>query len=140
MITVDRVDRVADAVHASRRVPPHREPEPPAAWVAILAAGTFLMGTIEFMIAGLLPQISRGLRVSEGHSGLLITAFAIGMIIASTAVALATRRLPRRATLTLALLAADAPPPTPHPRHSHRGAGGRRYDHHHDGRHDEPDL
>lgn len=72
--------------------------------VYVLAAGTFLMGTTEFMIAGLLPQISRGLHVSEGHSGLLITAFAIGMIIGSPVMALVTRRLPRRLTLTLALV------------------------------------
>ncbi len=46
--------------------------------VYVLAAGTFLMGTTEFMIAGLLPDIADGLHVSEARSGLLITAFAIG--------------------------------------------------------------
>src|SRR5215212_10214992 len=49
--------------------------------VYVLAAGTFLMGTTEFMIAGLLPDIAAGLQVSEARSGLLITSFAIGMIV-----------------------------------------------------------
>jgi predicted MFS family arabinose efflux permease len=72
--------------------------------VYVLAAGTFLMGTTEFMIAGLLPDIAGGLHVSEARSGLLITAFAIGMIVGSPVMALATRRLPQRSVLTLALI------------------------------------
>jgi predicted MFS family arabinose efflux permease len=72
--------------------------------VYVLAAGTFLMGTTEFMIAGLLPDIADGLGVSESRSGLLITAFAIGMIVGSPVMALVTRRLPQRTVLTLALL------------------------------------
>src|SRR3954453_11902167 len=70
--------------------------------VYILAAGTFLMGTTEFMIAGLLPDIAEGLHVSEAR--LLTTAFAVGMIVGSPVMALATRRLPQRSVLTLALL------------------------------------
>jgi predicted MFS family arabinose efflux permease len=72
--------------------------------VYVLAAGTFLMGTTEFMIAGLLPDIADGLNVSEARAGLLITAFALGMIIGSPVMALATRRLPQRSVLTLALV------------------------------------
>lgn len=68
-----------------------------------LAAGTFLMGATEFMIAGLLPEMAGDLAVSESAAGLLITAFAVGMIIGSPAMALLTLRLPRRASLTLAL-------------------------------------
>src|SRR4051794_18463758 len=72
--------------------------------VYILAAGTFLMGTTEFMIAGLLPDIADGLHVSEARAGLLITVFAVGMIVGSPMMALATRRLPQRSVLTLALV------------------------------------
>jgi predicted MFS family arabinose efflux permease len=46
--------------------------------VYVLAAGTVLMGTTEFMIAGLLPDIADGLQVGEARAGLLISAFAIG--------------------------------------------------------------
>ncbi|TDU01719.1 DHA1 family inner membrane transport protein [Streptomyces sp. 846.5] len=71
--------------------------------VWVLAAGTFLMGTTEFVIAGLLPEIAGDLDVSVSHAGLLITAFAIGMIVGGPTMALATLRLPRRLTLVLAL-------------------------------------
>ncbi|MCD9874899.1 MFS transporter [Streptomyces guryensis] len=71
--------------------------------VRVLAAGTFLMGTTEFVIAGLLPELSGDLGVSVSQGGLLITAFALGMIIGSPTMAMATLRLPRRHTLILAL-------------------------------------
>ncbi|MGW1929281.1 MFS transporter [Streptomyces sp. NPDC001919] len=71
--------------------------------VWVLAAGTFLMGTTEFVIAGLLPEIAGDLGVSVPHAGLLITAFAIGMIGGGPVMALATLRLPRRLTLVAAL-------------------------------------
>ncbi|WP_086772004.1 MFS transporter [Streptomyces bobili] len=71
--------------------------------VWVLAAGTFLMGTTEFVIAGLLPELSAGLGVSTAQAGLLITAFAVGMIIGAPTMAMATLRLPQRQTLILAL-------------------------------------
>ncbi|WP_406430738.1 hypothetical protein OHB00_02510 [Streptomyces sp. NBC_00631] len=43
--------------------------------------------------------------VGISHAGLLITAFAIGMIVGSSAMAMATPRLPQRKTLILALTA-----------------------------------
>ncbi|MFI2780841.1 MFS transporter [Streptomyces sp. ALB3] len=71
--------------------------------VRVLAAGTFLMGTTEFVIAGLLPELAGDLGVSVSHAGLLITAFALGMIVGGPAMAMATLRMPRRQTLVLAL-------------------------------------
>ncbi|WP_329353194.1 MFS transporter [Streptomyces sp. NBC_01261] len=71
--------------------------------VWVLAAGTFLMGTTEFVVAGLLPELAGDLGVSVSHAGLLITAFAIGMIIGAPTMAMATLRLPQRQTLVLAL-------------------------------------
>jgi DHA1 family inner membrane transport protein len=71
--------------------------------VLVLAAGTFLMGTTEFVVAGLLPEIADDLGVSVSHAGLLITAFAAGMIVGAPVMAIATLRLPRRSTLVLAL-------------------------------------
>lgn len=72
--------------------------------VLVLSAGTFLMGTTEFVIAGLLPEIADDLNVSVSHAGLLITAFAAGMIVGAPAMAMATLHLPRRFTLILALV------------------------------------
>jgi DHA1 family inner membrane transport protein len=72
--------------------------------VHVLAAGTFLMLTTEFVVAGLLPEIAADLRVTVAEAGLLITVFAAGMIVGSPAMALLTRRLPHRTTLVLALV------------------------------------
>src|SRR3954471_5659902 len=71
--------------------------------VPLLALGTFLMCTTEFMIAGLLPQMADDFGVRASQIGLLITAFAFGMILGAPVMALATLRLPKRATLVLAL-------------------------------------
>ncbi|MFE2424355.1 MFS transporter [Streptomyces hokutonensis] len=71
--------------------------------VWVLAACTLLMGTTEFVIAGLLPEMAGDLGVSVSHAGLLITAFAIGMIVGGPTMAMATLRLPRRRTLVLSL-------------------------------------
>jgi predicted MFS family arabinose efflux permease len=74
---------------------------PPATY--LLAAGTFLLGTAEFLIAGLLPGIADSFGVSVSHAGLAITVFAVGMIVGAPAMTLLTLRLPRRVTLALAL-------------------------------------
>ncbi|MFE7416239.1 MFS transporter [Rhodococcus sp. NPDC057529] len=71
--------------------------------VYVLAAGIFLMGTTEFMVAGLLPDVAADLGVDIAQAGLLVTAFAVGMIIGPPVMALATLRLPARATLVGAL-------------------------------------
>ena len=71
--------------------------------VYVVAAGIFLMGTTEFMLAGLLPDVASDLGVDVTRAGLLITAFAVGMIVGPPVMALATLRLPARATLIGAL-------------------------------------
>ncbi|MFD0475025.1 MFS transporter [Nonomuraea thailandensis] len=49
--------------------------------VHVLAVGTFLMITTEFVVAGLLPEIAADLRVSVPQAGLLITVFAAGHLV-----------------------------------------------------------
>ncbi|MFD7283489.1 MFS transporter [Streptomyces sp. NPDC059862] len=71
--------------------------------VYLLGVGAFLMGTTEFIIAGILPELASDLGVGVAQAGLLITAFAIGMIVGAPVMGLATLRLPRRSTLVLAL-------------------------------------
>lgn len=72
--------------------------------VWMLGAVAFIMGTTEMIVAGLLPQVADSLGVTIGQAGLLITVFAVGMIIGAPLMALATLRLPRKLTLILALL------------------------------------
>lgn len=67
--------------------------------VYFLALGVFCLGTSEFMLAGLLPQIADDLAVSVPDAGLLITAFAVGMLVGAPLMTLVTLRLPRRSTL-----------------------------------------
>nr|WP_269449951.1 MFS transporter [Auraticoccus cholistanensis] len=69
----------------------------------VLTAGTFLMGTTEFVVAGLLPQVAADFGTTVAQAGLSITVFAVGMIVGAPSTALLTLRLPRRLTLTLAL-------------------------------------
>jgi predicted MFS family arabinose efflux permease len=63
--------------------------------VYVLAVGTFLMLTTEFVVAGLLPEIAGDLQVSVAQAGLLITVFVVGMIVGSPTTALLTRRTRR---------------------------------------------
>jgi DHA1 family inner membrane transport protein len=75
---------------------------PPVVW--LLGAVAFIMGTSEFIVSGLLPQISGALGVSVSSAGALITAFAVGMMIGAPVMSVATQRLPRRSALVAALL------------------------------------
>lgn len=72
--------------------------------VYILAMGTFLMLTTEFLVAGILPEMADGLGVSISRAGLMITVFAIGMVVGAPVMAMLTLRLPQRKTLVLALI------------------------------------
>ena len=71
--------------------------------VYVLAAGTFLMGTSEFIVAGLLAEMARAFDVDVARAGLAVTTFAVGMILGAPTMALLTLRVPRRRTLILAL-------------------------------------
>ncbi|WP_217584151.1 Cmx/CmrA family chloramphenicol efflux MFS transporter [Microbacterium sp. GbtcB4] len=73
-----------------------------------LALAVFVMGTSEFMLAGLLPAIAHELDVPVGTAGLLTSAFAVGMVIGAPAMAAFARGWTPRRTLVacLALFAA----------------------------------
>ncbi|MFF9344259.1 MULTISPECIES: Cmx/CmrA family chloramphenicol efflux MFS transporter [unclassified Streptomyces] len=67
--------------------------------VYILGLSVFALGTSEFMLSGLLQPIAEDMDVSIPQAGLLISAFAIGMVIGAPLLAVATLRLPRKTTL-----------------------------------------
>jgi predicted MFS family arabinose efflux permease len=71
--------------------------------VYALALGTFLMLTTEFAVAGILPDIAADVQVSVAQAGMLITVFAVGMIVGAPLMAMLTLRMPQRVTLMLAL-------------------------------------
>lgn len=67
--------------------------------LSLLAVAVFAMGTSEFMLAGLLPDIASSLDVSVGTAGLLTSAFAVGMIVGAPMMAGLARRWPARSSL-----------------------------------------
>lgn len=67
--------------------------------VHILGLAVFALGTSEFMLSGLLPPIAEDMDVTIPQAGLLISAFAVGMVVGAPLLAVATLRLPRRTTL-----------------------------------------
>ncbi|WP_371799968.1 MFS transporter [Streptomyces sp. NBC_01707] len=77
----------------------------------LLAMAVFAMGTSEFMLAGLLPDIASGLDITVGTAGMLTPAFAIGMIVGAPLMAALARNWPSRSSLfgfILAFAAAHA--------------------------------
>ncbi|MBB5934668.1 Cmx/CmrA family chloramphenicol efflux MFS transporter [Streptomyces zagrosensis] len=67
--------------------------------VYVLGFGIFTQGTSEFMLSGLLPDLADDLGVSIPAAGLLISAFAVGMVIGAPLLAITTLRWPRRTAL-----------------------------------------
>ncbi|WP_369149172.1 Cmx/CmrA family chloramphenicol efflux MFS transporter [Streptomyces sp. R44] len=65
----------------------------------LLAVAVFAMGTSEFMLAGLLPDIASDLDVTVGTAGMLTSAFAIGMIVGAPLMAGLARNWPGRSSL-----------------------------------------
>ncbi len=55
------------------------------------------------MLAGLLPEMSSDLGVSIPDAGLLISAFAVGMLVGAPVLAVVTLRWPRRTALLIFL-------------------------------------
>ena len=64
-----------------------------------LAMASFGIGTTEFVIMGLLPEVAADLSVSIPAAGLLVTGYALGVVIGAPIVAVITNSLPRKATL-----------------------------------------
>jgi DHA1 family inner membrane transport protein len=71
--------------------------------ILALSLSAFAVGTAEFVIAGLLPDISRDLGVSIPSAGRLVTAYAMGVVVGAPILAIATSRMPRKLVL-LAML------------------------------------
>ena len=70
-----------------------------------LAIGAFGIGTTEFVVMGMLPEIADGLGVSVPSVGLLISAYAVGVVVgAPTLTALGVRSSPRQTLVGLMAL------------------------------------
>ncbi|MFE6719660.1 MFS transporter [Streptomyces albidoflavus] len=57
---------------------------------------TFVIGTDDFVIAGLLTEIANDLRVSQAAAGQLVTVFSVTYAVAAPVLAVLTAKLPRK--------------------------------------------
>jgi DHA1 family inner membrane transport protein len=74
-----------------------------AFWPSVLALGVggFAIGTGEFVIMGLLPEVARDLGVTIPQAGHVISAYALGVVIGAPVLAVLAAGWPRRALLLL---------------------------------------
>ena len=95
MMTTCPADPTAALARRSRRMP--------LAGLLALATAAFTDVVTDLLPAGSLPQMSRGLHVSETRIGLLVSAFAVASALAAIPVTAAVRGLPRRPVLAVVL-------------------------------------
>lgn len=70
----------------------------------VLALSSFAIGTTEFVIMGLLPEVARDLSVTIPQAGWLVTGYALAVALGAPVMALSTAHLKRRTAL-IALMA-----------------------------------
>jgi DHA1 family inner membrane transport protein len=66
-----------------------------------LAISAFAIGTTEFVIMGLLPEVARDLAVSIPSAGLLVSGYALGVAVGAPLLAVVTSKMPRKLALQL---------------------------------------
>lgn len=66
-------------------------------WILTLAA--FAIGTAEFVIAGILPQIATSLSITEGQAGYLISAYALAIVVGGPILTIYLARFNKKAVL-----------------------------------------
>lgn len=72
--------------------------------ILALAVASFGIGTTEFVIMGLLPEVAGSLGVTIPQAGYLVSGYAMGVVIGAPLVAIATAGLPRKTALLALML------------------------------------
>jgi DHA1 family inner membrane transport protein len=67
--------------------------------LAALALAVFAIGTTEFIVPGLLPEIATGIGASIPDAGLLVTGYALGVAVGGPVLVIATNAFSRKTTL-----------------------------------------
>ncbi len=67
--------------------------------IGALAVGGFAIGTGEFSMMGLLPAVAGSLHVTVPHAGLLISLYALGVVVGAPVITVLCARMPRRRLL-----------------------------------------
>ncbi|MGF1716028.1 MFS transporter [Photobacterium chitinilyticum] len=76
----------------------NKEKMPFQVWILTLAA--FAIGTAEFVIAGILPQIATSLSITEGQAGYLISAYALAIVVGGPILTIYLARFNKKTVLT----------------------------------------
>ncbi|WP_280450412.1 MFS transporter [Nocardia cyriacigeorgica] len=76
-----------------------RRPDRLPLGVYLLGFSLFAMGTAEFLLAGVLPAVADDLDTTLSSAGMLITAFALGVVLGGPPLAVLGLRWPRRTAL-----------------------------------------
>ena len=76
----------------------------PVAALLALAMTGFICIVTETLPAGLLPQVGLGLGISQAMAGQMVTAYALGSVIAAIPLTIATQRWQRRNALLLSIV------------------------------------
>jgi len=105
---------IGDAIHDAGEgdapaCPPSRAPAGGGVRGAVVAMGVggFAIGTGEFVIMGLLPEVAQGLGISIPQAGHVISAYALGVVVGAPLLAVLAAGWPRR-RLLVALMAVFA--------------------------------
>ena len=69
-----------------------------------LAMGGFAIGTGEFVIMGLMPNVAEGLGISEPQVGNVISTYALGVVVGAPLIAALTGRYAGRVTVPLTIV------------------------------------
>lgn len=88
-MTIENAEPVADGL--------------PVGGLLALAMAGFITLMTEVMPAGLLPQISAGLKIDESMAGQLVTAYAAGSVVTAIPMMTLTQAMPRRMLLLIAV-------------------------------------
>ncbi|MCZ2403733.1 MFS transporter [Paenarthrobacter sp. Z7-10] len=72
--------------------------------IASLAIGGFGIGTVEFAMMGLLPNIAQGVHVSIPEAGHLISSYALGVVVGAPVLAAVGARIRRKTLVTLLMV------------------------------------
>lgn len=75
----------------------NKEKMPLQVWILTLAA--FAIGTAEFVIAGILPQLAHSLAISEGQAGYLISAYALAIVFGGPLLTIYLARFNKKSVL-----------------------------------------
>lgn len=70
-----------------------------------MALGSFGIGTTEFVSMGLLNMIATDFQITEDTAGVIITAYALGVVVGAPLITAVTGRVPRRRLLLLLMAA-----------------------------------